>query len=157
MFPALKETKAAGCCLDNFATIHDTASVSPATVDAIFKACVVMAAGGGHVSCRPWSVDLRALVLYKPPKDGKVDGRPIGIGECLTSRLPLGCLMAQEKQSLHVLFTTPSPEELLRQQQLELNEVADNLGAEDIVDVISNFIADVDPTLQVSLRLFYKK
>ena len=55
------------------------------------------------------------------------------------------------------LITTPSPEELLRQQQLELNEVADNLGAEDIVDVISNFIADVDPTLQVSLRLFYRK
>merc|ERR1719232_2246132 len=51
------------------------------------------------------------------------------------------------------LITTPSPEELLRQQQLELNEVADNLGAEDIVDVISNFIADVDPTLLVPEHL----
>ena len=47
------------------------------------------------------------------------------------------------------LITTPSPEELLKQQQMELNEVANNLGAEDILDVISNFIADVDPTLQV--------
>ena len=49
------------------------------------------------------------------------------------------------------LITTPSPEELLKQQQMELNEVANNLGAEDIVDVISNFIADVDPTLQVRI------
>ena len=49
------------------------------------------------------------------------------------------------------LITTPSPEELLKQQQMELNEVANNLGVEDIVDVISNFIADVDPTLQVCL------
>merc|ERR1719438_37543 len=53
------------------------------------------------------------------------------------------------------LITTPSPEELLRQQQLELNEVADNLGAEDIVDVISNFIADVDPTLQLFLSICF--
>ena len=51
------------------------------------------------------------------------------------------------------LITTPSPEELLKQQQMELNEVANNLGAEDIVDVISNFIADVDPTLQVRILL----
>ena len=49
------------------------------------------------------------------------------------------------------LITTPSPEELLKQQQMELNEVANNLGAEDILDVISNFIADVDPTLQVRI------
>merc|ERR1719232_1228289 len=53
------------------------------------------------------------------------------------------------------LITTPSPEELLRQQQLELNEVANNLGAEDIVDVISNFIADVDPTLQLFLSICF--
>ena len=46
-------------------------------------------------------------------------------------------------------ITTPSPEDLLRQEQLELNEVAQNLGDEDIVDVISNFIADKDPMLQV--------
>ena len=46
-------------------------------------------------------------------------------------------------------ITTTSPEDLLRQEQLELNEVAQNLGDEDIVDVISNFIADKDPMLQV--------
>ena len=46
-------------------------------------------------------------------------------------------------------ITTTSPEDLLRQEQLELNEVAKNLGDEDIVDVISNFIADKDPMLQV--------
>ena len=44
-----------------------------------------------------------------------------------------------------------------RLQQLELNEVAENLGAEDILDVISNFIADVDPTLQVSCRYSNRK
>jgi len=53
------------------------------------------------------------------------------------------------------LITTPSPEELLKQQQMELNEVANNLGAEDIVDVISNFIADVDPTLQLFLSICF--
>merc|ERR1719468_169004 len=53
------------------------------------------------------------------------------------------------------LITTPSPEELLRLQQLELNEVAENLGAEDILDVISNFIADVDPTLQLFLSICF--
>lgn len=53
------------------------------------------------------------------------------------------------------LITTPSPEELLKQQQMELNEVANNLGAEDIVDVIFNFIADVDPTLQLFLSICF--
>jgi len=53
------------------------------------------------------------------------------------------------------LITTPSPEELLKQQQMELNEVANNLGAEDILDVISNFIADVDPTLQLFLSICF--
>merc|ERR1719242_1459634 len=53
------------------------------------------------------------------------------------------------------LITTTSPEELLKQQQMELNEVANNLGAEDIVDVISNFIADVDPTLQLFLSICF--
>merc|ERR1712072_1310667 len=53
------------------------------------------------------------------------------------------------------LITTPSPEELLKQQQMELNEVANNLGVEDIVDVISNFIADVDPTLQLFLSICF--
>merc|ERR1719468_764407 len=53
------------------------------------------------------------------------------------------------------LITTPSPEELLKQQQMELNEVTNNLGVEDIVDVISNFIADVDPTLQLFLSICF--
>merc|ERR1719242_54126 len=53
------------------------------------------------------------------------------------------------------LITTTSPEELLRQEQMELNEVANNLGAEDIVDVISNFISDVDPTLQLFLSICF--
>merc|ERR1719242_662769 len=53
------------------------------------------------------------------------------------------------------LITTTSPEELLRQEQMELNEVASNLGAEDIVDVISNFISDVDPTLQLFLSICF--
>ena len=39
----------------------------------------------------------------------------------------------------------------LKQEELELNEVANNLGDDDIVDVISNFIADKDPMLQVSV------
>merc|ERR1712198_622713 len=40
----------------------------------------------------------------------------------------------------------------LKQEELELNEVANNLGDDDIVDVISNFIADKDPMLQVSVQ-----
>ena len=47
-------------------------------------------------------------------------------------------------------ITTPSPEDLLKQEELELNEVARNLGDDDIIDVISNFIADKDPMLQVN-------
>lgn len=52
-------------------------------------------------------------------------------------------------------ITTTSPEDLLRQEQLELNEVAQNLGDEDIVDVISNFIADKDPMLQLFLSICF--
>jgi len=52
-------------------------------------------------------------------------------------------------------ITTPSPEYLLKQEQLELNEVARNLGEDDIVDVISNFIADKDPMLQLFLSICF--
>ena len=54
------------------------------------------------------------------------------------------------------LITTTSPEELSRQQELELQELATSLGEEDIVDVISNFIADKDPMLQVATTINYQ-
>jgi len=40
-------------------------------------------------------------------------------------------------------------------EQLELNEVASNLGDDDIVDVINNFIANEDPTLQLFLSICF--
>lgn len=40
-------------------------------------------------------------------------------------------------------------------EQLELNEVANNLGEDDIVDVINNFIADEDPVLQLFLSICF--
>jgi len=43
----------------------------------------------------------------------------------------------------------------LKQEELELNEVANNLGDDDIVDVISNFIADKDPMLQMFLGICF--
>ena len=60
--PHLKDTKAAGCCLDNFATVHDTLSVSDETVDALFTACQCICAGPDS---KPWLCDVRALVLCK--------------------------------------------------------------------------------------------
>jgi len=36
-------------------------------------------------------------------------------------------------------------------EDLELNEISNNLGEDDIKDIIQNFIADKDPILQVSV------
>lgn len=54
------------------------------------------------------------------------------------------------------LITTTSPEELSRQEELELHELATSLGEADILDVISNFIADKDPMLQVAATINYQ-
>merc|ERR1719325_256546 len=53
------------------------------------------------------------------------------------------------------LITTTSPEELARQEELELHELASSLGEADILDVISNFIADKDPMLQLFLSICF--
>lgn len=53
------------------------------------------------------------------------------------------------------LITTTSPEELSRQEELELHELATSLGEADILDVISNFIADKDPMLQLFLSICF--
>jgi len=47
-------------------------------------------------------------------------------------------------------------EELIsRQEDLELNEISNNLGDDDIVDIIHNFIADKDPVLQLFLSICF--
>ena len=40
------------------------------------------------------------------------------------------------------------------QEDLELNEISNNLGDDDIKDIINNFIADKDPILQVFFNNF---
>ena len=40
------------------------------------------------------------------------------------------------------------------QEDLELNEISNNLGDDDIKDIINNFIADKDPILQVFFMKF---
>ena len=40
------------------------------------------------------------------------------------------------------------------QEDLELNEISNNLGEDDIKDIINNFIADKDPILQVFFMKF---
>merc|ERR1719297_478704 len=57
--------------------------------------------------------------------------------------------------SLQVFQVVQKLEELPRQQELELQELATSLGEEDIVDVISNFIADKDPMLQLFLSICF--
>ena len=54
-----------------------------------------------------------------------------------------------------VMDDTPSVEDHKKSastlEDLELNEISNNLGDEDIKDIINNFIADKDPILQVFL------
>jgi len=54
-----------------------------------------------------------------------------------------------------VFIPVTTLEEALKQEEMELNEVASNLGDDDIVDVISNFIADKDPMLQLFLSICF--
>ena len=54
-----------------------------------------------------------------------------------------------------VMDDTPSVEDHKESastlEDLELNEISNNLGDDDIKDIINNFIADKDPILQVFL------
>ena len=54
-----------------------------------------------------------------------------------------------------VMDDTPSVEDHKKSastlEDLELNEISNNLGDDDIKDIINNFIADKDPILQVFL------
>merc|ERR1719325_281481 len=57
--------------------------------------------------------------------------------------------------ALQVFQVVQKLEELSRQEELELHELASSLGEADILDVISNFIADKDPMLQLFLSICF--
>ena len=65
VFPKLNKTKAAGCCLDNYRTLHLAAKAGPETVTATFKAWSAICDGTVHESAAPYLVDLRAICLFK--------------------------------------------------------------------------------------------
>ena len=80
-----------------------------------------------------------------------------------TTDMPESLIVFQEVTKLDDILRDENPivvndQELAsRNENLELNEISNNLGDDDIVDVIHNFIADKDPMLQVKLRLYLVK
>merc|ERR1719361_746709 len=72
-----------------------------------------------------------------------------------TTDMPDSLIVYQEVNKLDDIARDENPivvneEELAsKNEDLELNEISNNLGDDDIVDVIHNFIADKDPMLQV--------
>ena len=80
-----------------------------------------------------------------------------------TTDMPESLIVFQEVTKLDDILRDENPivvndkELASRNENLELNEISNNLGDDDIVDVIHNFIADKDPMLQVMFRLYLVK
>lgn len=78
-----------------------------------------------------------------------------------TTDMPESLIVFQEVTKLDDILRDENPivvndQELAsRNENLELNEISNNLGDDDIVDVIHNFIADKDPMLQLFLSICF--
>ena len=103
------------------------------------------------------------LLLLEEEFDGVVEsGTEAGI-EVDTTDMPDSLIVYQEVNKLDDIARDENPivvneEELAsKNEDLELNEISNNLGDDDIVDVIHNFIADKDPMLQVISRTVYDR
>jgi len=101
------------------------------------------------------------LLLLEEEFDGVVEsGTEAGI-EIDTTDMPDSLIVYQEVNKLDDIARDENPivvneEELAsKNEDLELNEISNNLGDDDIVDVIHNFIADKDPMLQLFLSICF--
>ena len=91
-------------------------------------------------------------ILLEDEFDGVVES---ATGEIDTTDMPDSLVVYQEINKLDDIVRDENPiivneaELASKNEELELNEISNNLGEDDIVDVIHNFIADKDPMLQV--------
>ena len=91
-------------------------------------------------------------LLLEDEFDGVVES---ATDEIDTTDMPDSLIVYQEINKLDDIVRDEFPiivneaELASKNEELELNEISNNLGEDDIVDVIHNFIADKDPMLQV--------
>jgi len=90
-----------------------------------------------------------------------IESETEAVTEIVTTEKADTLIVYQEIHKLDEIVRDENPivideEELVsRQEDLELNEISNNLGDDDIVDIIHNFIADKDPMLQLFLSICF--
>jgi len=97
-------------------------------------------------------------LLLEDEFDGVVES---ATDEIDTTDMPDSLIVYQEINKLDDIVRDEFPiivneaELASKNEELELNEISNNLGEDDIVDVIHNFIADKDPMLQLFLSICF--